>query len=182
MVTPLRDLAGVNLMRYRRALGLLAFWYALMHFSTYMVLDKGLDLASILADIAKRPFITIGMACLALLVPLALTSNAFSIRRLGSRWQSLHRLVYVVVPAAAVHYAMSVPPVPPPHRAMEKAGRRKTRLTGAAVGAIVKDTAGGGRQPAPRKGHGECLHHTLLTVSTVRAKALAMRASAKTSP
>src|SRR5690606_16485611 len=74
MVTPLRDLAGVNLMRYRRALGLLAFWYALMHFSTYMVLDKGLDLASILADIAKRPFITIGMACLALLVPLALTS------------------------------------------------------------------------------------------------------------
>jgi sulfoxide reductase heme-binding subunit YedZ len=79
-----------------------------MHFSTYMVLDKGLDLASILADIAKRPFITIGMACLALLVPLALTSNAFSIRRLGSRWQSLHRLVYVVVPAAAVHYAMSV--------------------------------------------------------------------------
>ncbi|HRP79559.1 MAG TPA: protein-methionine-sulfoxide reductase heme-binding subunit MsrQ [Aquamicrobium sp.] len=108
MVTPLRDLAGVNLMRYRRALGLLAFWYALMHFSTYMVLDKGLDLASILADIAKRPFITIGMACLALLVPLALTSNAFSIRRLGSRWQSLHRLVYVVVPAAAVHYAMSV--------------------------------------------------------------------------
>src|SRR5690606_25618363 len=58
MVTPLRDLAGVNLMRYRRALGLLAFWYALMHFSSSMVLDKGLDLASILADIAKRPFIT----------------------------------------------------------------------------------------------------------------------------
>ena len=108
MVTPLRDLAAVNLMRYRRALGLLAFWYALMHFSTYMVLDKGLDLAAILADIARRPFITIGMACLALLVPLAVTSNAFSIRRLGARWQSLHRLVYVVVPGGAVHYAMSV--------------------------------------------------------------------------
>ena len=107
-VTPLRDLAGVNLMRYRRALGLLAFWYVVMHFSTYMVLDKGLDLAVILADIAKRPFITIGMACLALLAPLALTSNAFSIRRLGPNWARLHRLVYVIVPGGAVHYALSV--------------------------------------------------------------------------
>jgi sulfoxide reductase heme-binding subunit YedZ len=72
------------------------------------MLDKGLDLAVILADIAKRPFITIGIACLALLVPLALTSNAFSIRSLGPNWTRLHRLVYVIVPGGALHYAMSV--------------------------------------------------------------------------
>lgn len=107
-VTPLRDLAGVNLLRYRRALGLLAFWYVVMHFATYMVLDKNLDLAVVLADIARRPFITIGMACLVLLLPLALTSNAFSIRRLGPGWQRLHRLAYVVVLGGALHYAMSV--------------------------------------------------------------------------
>jgi len=107
-VTPLRDLAGVNLLRYRRALGLLCFWYVLMHFLTYMVLDQNLNVAAILADIAKRPFITIGMACLVLLVPLALTSNAFSIRRLGPNWHRLHRLSYIVVLGGALHYAMSV--------------------------------------------------------------------------
>lgn len=107
-VTPLRDLAGANLLRYRRALGLLAFWYALMHFLTYLVLDQNLDLAAILSDIAKRPFITIGMACLVLLLPLAATSNAFSIRRLGRNWHRLHRLAYVVVLGGALHFAMSV--------------------------------------------------------------------------
>lgn len=107
-VTPLRDLAGINLVRYRRALGLLAFWYVVMHFLTYMVLDQRLDVATILADIAKRPFITIGMACLVLLVPLALTSNNFSIRRLGPRWNRLHKLVYVIVLGGATHFAMSV--------------------------------------------------------------------------
>lgn len=107
-VTPLRDLAGINLLRYRRALGLLAFWYVVMHFSTYMTLDQRLNLASILKDIAERPFITIGMACLVLLLPLAATSNAFSIRRLGSRWSTLHKLVYVIVLGGALHFAMSV--------------------------------------------------------------------------
>ena len=107
-VTPLRDLAGINLLRYRRALGLLAFWYVVMHFLTYLILDQNLNLAAILADIAKRPFITIGMACLVLLVPLAATSNAFSIRRLGPNWNRLHRLVYVIVLGGAAHYAMSV--------------------------------------------------------------------------
>lgn len=107
-VTPLRDLAGISLMRYRRALGLLAFWYVVMHFLTYMVLDKNLDLAVILADIARRPFITIGMACLVLLIPLAATSNALSIRRLGPNWNRLHRLAYVVALGGATHYAMSV--------------------------------------------------------------------------
>lgn len=108
LVTPLRDLGSINLMRYRRALGLLAFWYVLMHFSTYMVLDKGLDLAVILADITERPFITIGMGALVLLVPLAITSNRFSIRRLGKNWTLLHRLSYVIVLGGAAHYAMSL--------------------------------------------------------------------------
>ena len=108
VVTPLRDLTAINLMRYRRAFGLLAFWYVVMHFSTYMVLDKGLDFAVILADIAKRPFITIGMACFVLLLPLAVTSNNFSIRRLGRNWTRLHRLSYAIIIGGALHYAMSL--------------------------------------------------------------------------
>lgn len=107
-VTPLRDLAGINLMRYRRALGLLAFWYVLMHFLTYMVLDQALNFSAIVDDIAKRPFITIGMACLVLLLPLAVTSNAFSIRRLGEKWNRLHKLAYLIALGGATHYAMAV--------------------------------------------------------------------------
>ncbi|TYR30833.1 protein-methionine-sulfoxide reductase heme-binding subunit MsrQ [Mesorhizobium microcysteis] len=107
-VTPLRDLAGFNLIRYRRALGLLAFWYVVMHFLTYMILDQNLNLSEIVKDIAERPFITIGMAALVMLVPLALTSNSWSIRRLGQRWNKLHKLSYVIVLAGATHYAMSV--------------------------------------------------------------------------
>ncbi|MEO3387647.1 protein-methionine-sulfoxide reductase heme-binding subunit MsrQ [Mesorhizobium sp. CAU 1741] len=107
-VTPLRDLAGVNLIRFRRALGLLAFWYVVMHFLTYMILDQSLNMSAIVQDIAKRPFITIGMACLVMLIPLAATSNSFSIRRLGPRWSKLHKLVYVIVLGGALHFAMSV--------------------------------------------------------------------------
>lgn len=107
-VTPLRDLAGISLIRYRRALGLLAFWYVAMHFTTYMVLDQYLDFGAILNDIVKRPFITIGMACFTLLIPLALTSNSFSIRRLGGRWKTLHSLSYVIVLGAVLHYGMSL--------------------------------------------------------------------------
>ncbi|CAK7255910.1 MULTISPECIES: protein-methionine-sulfoxide reductase heme-binding subunit MsrQ [unclassified Shinella] len=107
-VTPIRDLFAINWVRYRRALGLLAFWYVLMHFLTYMLLDQYLNFSAILVDIAKRPFITIGMAAFVLLIPLALTSNAWSIRRLGMRWVKLHRLVYVIAAAGALHFAMSV--------------------------------------------------------------------------
>ena len=107
-ITPLRDLAGINWIRYRRALGLLAFWYVLMHFLTYMVLDQYLNFSAILTDIARRPFITIGMAAFVMLIPLALTSNNWSIRRLGPRWVKLHRLVYVIAAAGALHFAMSV--------------------------------------------------------------------------
>lgn len=112
-VTPIRDLLGINLVRYRRALGLLAFWYVVMHFSTYMILDQALDFRVIVNDIAKRPFITIGMASLALLIPLALTSNSWSIRRLGSRWNSLHKLSYVIVLGGALHYIMAVRVITP---------------------------------------------------------------------
>ena len=84
-ITPLRQLTDVNLLRYRRALGLLAFYYALLHLTTYLVLDQGLDFDAIWADILKRLYITIGMACFVVLLPLALTSSNLAIRRLGCK-------------------------------------------------------------------------------------------------
>ncbi len=108
-ITPLRRLGGPNLVRYRRAVGLLAFYYAALHLTVYTLLDQGLDLAAIWADIVKRPYITVGMLAFAILVPLAVTSNAPMIRRLGgAAWQRLHRLVYVAAAAAAVHFVMVV--------------------------------------------------------------------------
>jgi sulfoxide reductase heme-binding subunit YedZ len=108
-VTPLRQLAGINLIRYRRALGLLAFYYVVLHLLTYLVLDQGLDPDAILADILKRLYITIGMACFAILVPLAVTSNNASVRRLGAKaWTNLHRIVYVTPLLAALHFLLSV--------------------------------------------------------------------------
>jgi sulfoxide reductase heme-binding subunit YedZ len=108
-VTPLRRLGGPNLIRYRRALGLLVFYYAALHLTTYLVLDQGLDVAAIWADIVKRPYITIGMLAFILLVPLAVTSNGPMIRRLGSAaWQRLHRLVYVAAIAGALHFILLV--------------------------------------------------------------------------
>jgi sulfoxide reductase heme-binding subunit YedZ len=107
-ITPLRRLGGPNLIRYRRAIGLLAFYYAALHLTTYLVLDQGLDFAAIWADIVKRPYITVGMLAFTVLVPLAVTSNGPSIRRLGSRWNSLHRLVYVAAAAGALHFIMLV--------------------------------------------------------------------------
>ena len=108
-ITPLRRLGGPNLVRYRRSIGLLAFYYAALHLTVYTVLDQGLDLAAIWADILKRPYITIGMLAFLVLVPLAVTSNAPMIRRLGaSAWQRLHRLIYLAAAAAAVHFIMLV--------------------------------------------------------------------------
>jgi len=108
-ITPLRDLFGINFLRYRRAVGLLAFFYALMHLTTYLVLDQGLHFAAIWADILKRPYITIGMLGFAILVPLALTSNNAMIRRLGgAAWARLHRWVYVAAAAAAIHFLLVV--------------------------------------------------------------------------
>lgn len=107
-ITPIRHLFGTNWLRYRRALGLLAFYYVVMHFLAYFLLDQVLNIPAIIADIARRPFITIGMAGLVMLIPLALTSNSWSIRRLGSRWNQLHKLAYVIAAAGALHFAMSV--------------------------------------------------------------------------
>ena len=106
-VSPARDLLGWNYLRYRRALGLLTFYYALMHFTVYMVLDQALDLSAVLDDVLKRPFIMFGMAGLALLVPLAVTSNNFSIRKMGMKWIWLHKLIYIIAAAGALHFALS---------------------------------------------------------------------------
>lgn len=106
-ITPLRDLARVNLIAYRRALGLLAFYYVLAHFAVYLTLDRGLILSSIAADILKRPYIMLGMLGLVLLIPLALTSNKWSIRKLGKRWITLHKAVYIILPAALLHFVLS---------------------------------------------------------------------------
>jgi methionine sulfoxide reductase heme-binding subunit len=112
-ITPLRRLGGPNLVRYRRAVGLLAFYYAALHLTVYMLLDQGLDFAAIWADIVKRPFITVGMIAFAVLVPLAVTSNSPMIRRLGANWNRLHRYVYLAAGAAAVHFVMVVKSWPP---------------------------------------------------------------------
>jgi len=106
MVTPLRRFAGLNLLKFRRMLGLLAFYYICTHLLTWLVLDVR-DLGAIWADIVKRPYITIGMAGFVLLVPLAITSNNASIRKLGAMgWRRLHMLVYLAVILGAVHFVM----------------------------------------------------------------------------
>ena len=108
-ITPLRQLFNINLLRYRRAIGLLAFYYAALHLITYMVLDQGLDMAAIVADIVKRPYITIGMATFVILVPLAVTSNNAAIRRMGGQaWARLHKLVYLAAIGAVLHYILVV--------------------------------------------------------------------------
>jgi sulfoxide reductase heme-binding subunit YedZ len=104
-VTPLRLLTGRNwLTRFRRPLGLFAFFYVLMHFLTWLILDQGLLLSAIAEDIVERPFITIGFAALLILLAMAATSTAGMRRRLGKRWQTLHYGVYVVSILAVWHY------------------------------------------------------------------------------
>ena len=104
-ITPLRKLTGQPwLIRFRRMLGLFAFFYASLHFTTYIWLDKFFDVQEMVKDIGKRKFITIGFTAFVLLIPLAATSTAGMIRRLGKRWQALHRLIYVSAIAGVVHY------------------------------------------------------------------------------
>lgn len=107
LVTPLRDLFNLNLIAYRRALGLIAFYYVLAHFTVYLVLDRGRVFSSIAGDILKRPYIMLGMAGLIMLLPLALTSNRWSIRELGSRWNTLHKLVYLVLIVGVLHFVLA---------------------------------------------------------------------------
>jgi sulfoxide reductase heme-binding subunit YedZ len=109
VITPVRRITGWNrIIQYRRMLGLFAFFYASCHFLTYLVLDQFFAVDSILKDIVKRPFITFGVLAYALMIPLALTSTKGWIRRLGKRWQLLHRLIYVSAIAGAVHYLWKV--------------------------------------------------------------------------
>lgn len=105
-VTPLRKILGLpELIRFRRMLGLFAFFYACLHFTTYIWLDKFFDLCEMWKDVVKRRFITVGFAAFVLLIPLAVTSTAGWIRRLGGkRWQALHRLIYFSAILAVIHY------------------------------------------------------------------------------
>ncbi|MGB3247009.1 MAG: protein-methionine-sulfoxide reductase heme-binding subunit MsrQ [Sulfitobacter sp.] len=104
-ITPLRRYLGLNLIKFRRMLGLLAFIYVSLHLATWVVLDMSFLWAQMWADIWKRPYITIGMAGFVALVPLAITSNNISVRKLGAgAWRKLHKLTYVAVILGGVHY------------------------------------------------------------------------------
>jgi len=104
-VTPLRRITGWNwLARFRRMVGLFAFFYVLMHFLTWLILDQGVLLSAILEDLTERPFITIGFAALLLLIALAATSTGGMRRRLGRRWQVLHNAVYAIALLGVWHY------------------------------------------------------------------------------
>ena len=105
-ITPLRKIKALNwIIKFRKMLGLYAFLYVCLHFTIYIWLDHFFDWTRIWQDIAKRPYVTVGFAAFMLLVPLALTSNKFSIRKLtGKRWQQLHWLVYPAAIAGVVHY------------------------------------------------------------------------------
>lgn len=109
-VTPVRRLTGWGaLVRWRRMLGLFAFFYATLHFLVYAMLDQALDLAMVMEDVAERPYATVGFVTWLLLVPLAITSTKGWVRRLGGRqWAALHRLVYVSAIGGALHYLWAV--------------------------------------------------------------------------
>jgi sulfoxide reductase heme-binding subunit YedZ len=110
MVTPLRKIYGWNwLLKQRRLIGLLAFFYGTAHLVTYIAFDRDWQLGTVAADIIKRPFIAIGMFSFGLMVPLAITSTNAMIKRLGGkRWGQLHRLTYVVALGGVVHYYLIV--------------------------------------------------------------------------
>jgi sulfoxide reductase heme-binding subunit YedZ len=104
-MTPLRLFTGLSeWIKLRRMLGLFCFFYACLHFSIWFWLDQNLDLQAMWADVVKRPFITMGFTTFVLLIPLALTSNQWAIRFLGSRWILLHKLIYLIAVTAIIHY------------------------------------------------------------------------------
>lgn len=102
-VTPLRRFLGINLMKFRRAIGLIAFFYVLFHLLVWLFLDVQIW-SQIWADIVKRPYITIGMLGFAFLLPLAMTSNDWSVRKLGPKWRQLHKLVYGAALLGGLHF------------------------------------------------------------------------------
>lgn len=105
-ITPVRRLAGWNwLIKLRRMLGLFVFFYVALHFTTFLWFDHFFDVQEMLKDVIKRPFITVGFFAFLLLIPLALTSSNVMVKRMGGkRWQSLHRLVYLIAPLAILHF------------------------------------------------------------------------------
>lgn len=104
-MTPLRALLGWSfLIAFRRSFGLIAFSYAILHLGTWVWFDQWFDLGDMVRDVIKRPFITVGMLAFLLLIPLAVTSNSASMKRLGRHWKSLHRLVYLIVPLGVLHF------------------------------------------------------------------------------
>lgn len=127
-ITPLRKLTRQYwLINFRRMFGLFAFFYGCLHLMTYVWLDKFFDVHEMLADIAKRRFITAGMTAFTLMIPLALTSTKWSIRKLGGkRWQALHRLIYFSAAAGVIHYIWLV-----------KADKKKPLEYAAVLGALI---------------------------------------------
>ena len=106
-ITPLRKFVGLNLIKFRRSIGVLAFTYVALHLLVWLVLDVGI-LSQIWADILKRPYITIGMVGFVVMIPLAVTSNNWSVKRLGGKWRRLHQLTYVAAALGGVHFIMIV--------------------------------------------------------------------------
>ncbi|GAA6209147.1 protein-methionine-sulfoxide reductase heme-binding subunit MsrQ [Cognatishimia sp. WU-CL00825] len=106
-ITPMRKHLGVNLIKFRRAIGVIAFSYVFAHLLVWLVLDVQL-IGQIWADIVKRPYVTVGMAAFVLMVPLAITSNNLSARRLGPKWRKLHKLTYAVCLLGGLHFVMLV--------------------------------------------------------------------------
>jgi len=145
-ITPLRKTFKLpELIRYRRMLGLFAFFYAFLHFSTWIGIDKFFDFSEMWKDILKRPFITAGMTAFALMIPLAITSTAGWIRRLGGRrWQMIHRAIYISAIAGVIHYYWLV-----------KSDIRKPVFYGAIVALLlawrVGDWFARRRHPAPAR-------------------------------
>ena len=126
-ITPLRQLTKQYwLIQYRRMLGLFAFFYGCLHFTTYIWLDQFFDLHSVYKDIYKRPFITVGFTAFVLMIPLAVTSTKWAIRKLGKRWQTLHRLIHLSAIAGVVHFLWAV-----------KLDKRKPEIYAAILGALL---------------------------------------------
>ena len=106
-ITPLRRYLGLNLLRFRRAIGVMTYYYITLHLLVWLILDVQVP-SAILQDIVKRPYITIGMLAFVGMTPLAFTSNSYAVRKLGQSWRKLHRLVYVIAVLGAVHFIMLV--------------------------------------------------------------------------
>ena len=150
-ITPIRKLTGqLWLIRYRRMFGLFAFFYVVLHFLTYIWLDKFFDLHEMLADIAKRKFITVGFTGFLLLIPLAVTSTTGWIRRLGGkRWQRLHQLIYVSATAGVIHYWWLVKK--DIHKPLEYAAVLAALLAYRAINWLLPNLKASKRHPLPTR-------------------------------